>query len=123
MVDASANLGRRALVGAAKVADPGEGCLEVGLDGFELQLEAAEALLDKCQLAGDAILLAPQEIKRDRSRVVGVQELRSFVNRSSLSRDKLLPFDAGVLTKLSDLLQDDLLRLELEISWLSAIVP
>lgn len=98
-------------VGGVEVAHELQCAFEVPLDDVELEFEDAESLFDVAQLTGEAYLFALEKVERERTGVVGLEKLGSFVERASLAGDELLSFGTGVLPKFGDLFEDDLFGL------------
>lgn len=98
-------------VGGVEVADELQCAFEVPLDDVELEFKDAESFFDVVQLAGEAFLFAFEKVERERTGVVGLEELGSLVERAALLGYKLLSFGAGLLAELGDLFEDYLLGL------------
>lgn len=78
LVELAADLVGGIFVGALAVSDADQGALEVRLGCLEVAREGGEAPFDGGGFGGHALLLALEEVERDRVCVVSVKELLAF---------------------------------------------
>ncbi len=82
-------------IGGGAVAGPRQGTGEVGLGLLEVALDLRQAAFRVCDLGREPVLLALEQVERDRIGVVGVQELLAFAFElpEPPSLHHALPFD------------------------------